>query len=335
MKKTFTILCSLVLLCGSCHKQAKYFPTNLEPTPIEIVRFDQALMNVSQAHVREDVRLLWNEYPDFMPVFTEDILGIAAADTDYLCQALPMFLEDTLYGFRETNQLAKELFANTRDIGKQLDRAFSRIHYLYPEWEMPQLYFYISGFNASIQFVEEDIAVGIDMYLGSDYPLYNRVVYDYQRITMRPECIATDVVSAYLFRHIPYTSDKSRLLENMLYRGKVMYLLSLVMAPEKEWDTFGYTEQQWRWCKKYERAIWHTMMDQKDLFKSENMVLTSYLNDGPFTSVISQEAPARLGTWIGYQIAESYMRHNKDITLQQLMQEGDAQKILENSFYKP
>lgn len=335
MKKTIAIISFVTLLCGSCHKRVSYFPNDLEPINIEVIRFDQSLMNVSQSRVREDVRLLWDEYPDFMPVFMENILGIAAADTDYICQALPMFLEDTMYGFKQTNLFAKDLFADTRNIEAQLNRAFTRIHYLYPEWELPRLYFYISGFNASIQFVDQDIAIGIDMYLGSDYPLYNRVVYDYQRITMRPECIATDVISAYLFRNIPYTSNKSRLLENMIYRGKVMYLLSLLMAPEEEWDTFGYTQEQWHWCEKYERSIWHTMMDQKDLFKSENIVLTSYLNDGPFTSVISQEAPARLGTWIGYRVIESYMRHNKDITLQQLMLEGDAQKILENSFYKP
>jgi hypothetical protein len=29
------------------------------------------------------------------------------------------------------------------------------------------------------------------------------------------------------------------------------------------------------------------------------------------------------------------MRHNEEVTLQELMEDGDAQKILEKSFYKP
>ena len=335
MERFKLLLWPILCLClVGCHKNT-YFPAHIEEVSVPIIRFDQALMNVNRETVREDIRVLWNEYETFMPVFMEDILGIAAEDTDYLCEALPNFLEDTVYGFQETNQRVKETFVNTQSIEKQLNTAFSRIHYLYPEWEIPQLYFFISGFNASILFLDNDIAVGADMYLGSDYALYNRVVYDYQKQTMRPECIATDVVSAYLFRHLPYTSDKSRLLENMLYRGKVMYLLAQIMSPQEKWETMGYTKQQWQWCEKYERSIWHKMMDQKDLFKAENMVLTSYLNDGPFTSEISQEAPARIGTWIGWRIAESYMQHNPEVSLQQLMAEGDAQAILENSYYRP
>jgi len=76
-------------------------------------------------------------------------------------------------------------------------------------------------------------------------------------------------------------------------------------------------------------------MDKRDIFKTENVVLTSYLNEGPFTAEISQDSPGRLGTWIGWRIAESYMENNRDVTLQQLMAEPDAQKILEESFYKP
>ena len=76
-------------------------------------------------------------------------------------------------------------------------------------------------------------------------------------------------------------------------------------------------------------------MDKKDLFKTESKILTSYLNDGPFTAEVSQNAPARLGTWMGWQITKSYMQHNPDVTLQQLLEDGDAQKILENSYYKP
>ena len=77
------------------------------------------------------------------------------------------------------------------------------------------------------------------------------------------------------------------------------------------------------------------MMDKHDLFKSETLVLTSYLNDGPFTSEISQDAPSRLGTWIGWQITKSYMNNNTQVSLQQLIANHDAQDILEKSNYRP
>ena len=336
MKRLIYILLIALCLIG-CRRGRQYFPTEskMEPVTVEFIRFDRALMNVSAASALDDIRLLYHEYPDFMPVFVEDILGIDPSDTAYLVEALPKFLSDTVYGFAQTNQREKELFADITDIEKEVDKAFTRIHYLYPEMTIPQLYLFISGFNSSIMFFGDDIAVGADMYLGSDYEFYNRVVYDYQKLTMRKECIAADVVSAYLFRNLPYTAKQSRLLDNMLYRGKIMYLLSLLLPDEKPWDVMGYTKEQWDWCLHYERAIWNTMMDKRDLFKTESVVLTSYLNDGPFTAEISQDAPSRLGTWVGWRIAESYMNHNDTVTLQQLMAEPDAEHILEYSFYRP
>ena len=64
-------------------------------------------------------------------------------------------------------------------------------------------------------------------------------------------------------------------------------------------------------------------------------MINSYLNDGPFTAEISQESPGRLGLWVGWRIVDSYMTNNKDVTLIELMGESDAQKILEQSYYKP
>ena len=252
-----------------------------------------------------------------------------------LLKQLPQFLEDTLYGFKQTNERERELFASTQDIEQQLSQAFARVNYLFPDIPIPNIYLFISGFNASILFVDEDIAVGADMYLGSDYEYYNRVVHNYQKVTMRKECIPVDVVSAQLFRHLPYTSTKSRLIDNMIYRGKIMYLLAQIFPNIPNYEVMGYTKEQWNWCIKHERAIWNLMMDKKDLFKNESLILTSYLNEGPFTAEISQDSPGRLGTWIGWRIAESYMNHNPEITMQQLIAEPDAERILQQSYYRP
>ena len=337
MKKIFIIHYSLFILLFfcACDKGRQYFPKDLAPQEVDIVRFDRDVMNVQEATVQEDIRVLYDKYPVFMPLWVEDILGIPSADTAYLTQQLPKFLNDTVYDFKQTNEREREVFADVTDLEKGLSKAFARIQYLYPEVEFPQLYLFISGFQTPIYFADEIVGIGGDMYLGSDYEYYNRVVYDYQKTTMRKECIPVDVVSALLFRTLPYTSTKSRLLDQMLYRGKVMYLCAQIFDQLPGYEVMGWTKDQWKWCEKNERAIWHLVMDKRDLFKTENIVLSSYLNDGPFTSEISQDSPGRLGVWIGWRIVESYMEHNKNVSLQELMSEPDAQKILELSFYKP
>ena len=329
------IICACSLI--SCHQGRTYWPkdSEMETQTVEIVRFDNSLLNVNSATVMQDIRVLYDEYPVFMPLWVEDILGISAEDTAYLAEALPQFLHDTLYGFEQTNAREKEMFADINDIQTAISQAFTRIKYLYPDTEIPSLYLFISGFNAPIYFADELIGIGADMYLGSDYEYYNRVVYEYQKQTMRKECIPVDVISAYLFRTLPYTSDKNRLLDQMIYRGKIMYLTSQIFDNLPAYEVMGWTKEQWQWCIKHERAIWHLVMDKRDLFKTESLVLTGYLNDAPFTSEISQDAPGRLGIWLGWRIAESYMEHNQTVSLQELMAEGDAQKILEESYYKP
>ena len=335
MNKYLYIIIACALALTACDRSRQYFPKDLPPVQIDIVRFDSALLALRSETVQQDVRQLYQDYPAFMPVFVEDILGIPSSDTTYLCQQIPAFLSDTVYGFAATNEREQALFADIEDIRIPLEEAFRRIDYLYPGTVIPSIYLFISGFNSSILFVEDDIAVGADMYLGSDYEFYNRVVYDYQKFTMRKECIPADVVSAYLFRRFPYTGAKSRLLDNMIYRGKIMYVLAQLFPTLTKAEVMGYTEEQWHWCEYYERDIWNLMMDKKDLFKTETLVLSSYLNDGPFTSEISQSAPSRLGTWVGWQIVDSYMEHNDTITLQSLIAEPDAEKILEYSHYRP
>ena len=67
------------------------------------------------------------------------------------------------------------------------------------------------------------------------------------------------------------------------------------------------------------------------------MKIQKYLTDAPFTPGLGDhnESAPKLGIWIGWQIVKKYMDKNPDVTLQQLMKETDAQKILHASRYKP
>jgi hypothetical protein len=322
------------MFCG-CGNKHHYIPKDIEPIGVEIVRFDNAQLAVRPDSVKQDIKQLYTDYESFMPIFVEGILGLQTEDTAYLCEMYAQFLTDTVMGFAQTNTTAQELFANVDSLQETLNMGFSRLHFLYPEWEIPTLYLFVSGFNSSVMYYEDIMGVGVDMYLGSEYPYYNQVVYDYQKQTMRKACVACDVLSMYLAYHISYNSKYNRLLEQMIFRGKQLFLLSQLLPNEPVWELIGYSKEQWDWCEQYEQAIWNRIMQKRDLFKTESNVLSSYMNDGPFTAEVTQDSPGRLGLWVGWRIVDSYMRNNKDVTLRELMNENDAQKILEQSYYKP
>lgn len=334
MRKSILIILAVVLC--ACGNKYQYIPKDIDPVEVEIVRFDIAQLAVNPDSALRDIRQLYADYEEFMPMYVEGILRIPTEDTTYLCEMYAQFLTDTVMGFRQTNALVKERFANVDSLQHALNTGFSRLHYLYPDWDIPpKVYLYVSGFNSSIMYYGDMMGVGVDMYLGSDYPYYNQVVYNYQKHTMCKEFVAGDLLNMYIAYNISYNSKYNRLLEQMIFRGKQMFLLSELLPDLPAWEVIGYTKEQWQWCERYERAIWNRIMSKKDLFKTESMLLNSYMNDGPFTSEISQESPGRLGLWVGWRIVESYMRNNESVTIQQLISEGDAQKILEQSFYKP
>jgi hypothetical protein len=260
-------------------------------------------------------------------------LDTAYNDTTAVSNLICGFNKDTTY--QKVNKKVLDTFRDVTDIETVVSDAFTTIHYYFPDQKLPDVYFYVSGFNRSVIINEKFIAFGTDFYLGSDYPPYKNFCYAYLLYDMRREAMATDIVSTTLFRMFTMNANQDRLLDNMLFRGKVMYLLSVVMPNEKPENIMGYTPEQWKWCTKYEKAVWGTMIDQKDVFSSDALLIKKYLNDAPFTAPISSESPGRIGTWIGSRIVESYMNMNKSVSLPQLMKETNSQKILENSGYRP
>lgn len=333
MRKSVLIILAVVL-CG-CGNKYQYIPKDIEAVEVEIVRFDSAQLAVRPDSVRQDIEQLYTDYEEFMPIFVEGILGLPTEDTAYFCEMYADFLTDTLLGFAQTNAKVQSMFSNVDSLQDALNEGFSRLHYLYPDWVIPTVYLFVSGFNSSVVYYDNMLGVGVDMYLGSDYPYYNQVVYDYQKSTMEKEYVVRDLMSMYLAYNIAYNSKYNRLLEQMIFRGKQLFLLSHLLPDAPAWQVIGYTPEQWAWCEHYEQAIWNRIMEKRDLFKTESRILNSYMNEGPFTAEVTQDSPGRLGLWVGWQIVKSYMHHNQEITILDLINEGDAQKILEQSFYKP
>lgn len=318
----------------SCRNSNRFqIDTRKNGIKVHIQRFDKDLITIDTTHTNAEIKKNYRNYPDFFPVFVSEILEVDPSDTDSVSLLVHNFLSDTT--FAKVNRDVLEKFSDVSAIENQLSGAFTYIHHYFPDIRLPQIYFFVSGFNRSIIIHSPFIAIGSDLYLGADYPVYKQITYEYLTYTMRPENIAPDVVSALLFSAFPMNSSENRLLDNMLYRGKIMYLLSVFMPDEKPEVLMGYTPQQWEWCERYEREIWAEMIDKKSLFSTDFREMDAYLNEAPFTAPVSQESPGRVGTWIGWQIVKSYMDKNREVSLQQLVNENNYQQLLEKSDYRP
>jgi hypothetical protein len=97
----------------------------------------------------------------------------------------------------------------------------------------------------------------------------------------------------------------------------------------------GYTTDQMSYCYKNEKNLWGFFAKDNKLYDNDLKLVSEFTSDGPFTRAISKECPPRIAMWLGKQIVKSYMEHNNNVTLEDLMNEKDMQKILLKSKYKP
>jgi hypothetical protein len=335
MKKLlfFTFFLAIFLLFTNC-RQRNRFAINVNENPVQVTinRFDKSLISLDTTNIVAGIENLHRQYPDFFPFFLSN-MGINPADTLLTAELIKDFLTDTT--FMSVNQEVLRQFADVRDIERSLSVAYTYIRHYFPEINLPNVYFFVSGFNLPIMMDDEFIAMGIDKYLGADFPLYLTITYRYMLASMNRENIAPDLVSALLFREFRIAREHNRLIDNMLHRGKIMFLLSVFMPDVKDEFLIGYTAEEIRWSRRFERQIWTRMIDQKDLFSTDRFLIRQYMHDAPFTGPISPDSPGRLGTWIGWQIVRSYMNRNQQVTLEELMRTTDFQRILEESGYRP
>jgi hypothetical protein len=130
-------------------------------------------------------------------------------------------------------------------------------------------------------------------------------------------------------------SVNTDLLSQMVYYGKMLYFLDCTMPGVADTLKIGYTGAQYDWCTRNESNLWAHLIGQKLLFNTNQQVYFKYINDGPTTSGLPGESPARLGQWVGWQIVRAWARKNPDIPVSGLMAERDAQQVLNQSGYKP
>lgn len=332
----YTILISSIL-CFSC-KNAKRFEidsTELKKTEkqLHIIRFDSAIINLDTYNATGYLKNLADKYPEIYANYFA-MLGISAADTAFSAGMILDLLTDSTYS--KVNSEVAQTFTNIEPVEKKMALVYTYFKTCFPDIPLPKLFFFVSGCNRSILIFPGYIGIGTDWYLGENYfEFYKKLSYEYLVQNMQPASIPVDITLALLKGSFPFHSESNRLIDNILYQGKLLYLISVMLPDETSENIAGYTSEQLAWCKKYEREIWAAIIDQKHLFSNDYKLIRDYTGDAPFTMPISQNSPGRVGNWIGWQIIKSYMENNTDITLQMLASDNNFQKILEKSKFKP
>uniref|UniRef100_UPI003AB28415 gliding motility protein GldB-related protein n=1 Tax=Barnesiella intestinihominis TaxID=487174 RepID=UPI003AB28415 len=266
----------------------------------------------------------------FFPVYCRHILGLG--DAPSFQKGLKMFLSNEaisqLYADTETK------FSNDTVWITELQNAFLRYNELFAPQKRPRILTHISGLNQSIVTIDTTLlSVSLDCYLGENYPLYEQRYYNYERNLHESNRIPIDVVEVWLRTLYPYQSQRNALLDRMIYEGKILYCLSQIFPRTNEYVLLGYSDKQAQWCKENEAEIWKQLIGKKHLFNTESMLINKYIEPAPFVSVLHQDAPGRLGRWIGLQIIKAYANEKKKEAIEIIETTDNGGEILSASKY--
>jgi hypothetical protein len=226
-------------------------------------------------------------------------------------------------------------FPDLIGINSSLTKALNRYKYYFNK-EVPQVVTFISAFNYTIVSLKNHLGIGLEMYLGSDCKYYPSLSYPQYKIRkMSREYIVADAMKGWAQSEWEFNDSISDFLSQMLYAGKMTYFLNMLMPDAPDSIKTGYSQEQLKWSEDNEKKTWSFFVDHRLIYSTDQNQIAKYINDGPSTSGFPKESPGGIAQWIGYNIINSYMNENPDVTLPQLMDDQDYKKILNQSKYKP
>jgi gliding motility-associated lipoprotein GldB len=332
----FFLICLAALSCNN-KKSVDISNINLN---IPIERFDQELSGLNSDSISEIAPVLRKKYTWFYDDYMEKMVGAGPTwDTVYYTN-LRSILRNKDY--LELSSTVAQTFPSLEKQQLELNQAFRYIKYYYPKQKFPRLISFISGFAVQTPIGNDYIGIGLDMFLGKNgdrfYPALRQSIPQYISRRFNPENISPRVIEAFIREEMFLENDADRtLISKMVYNGKILYFMDSVLPAITDILKIGYSTEQLEWCKENEAGIWAYFLENDLLFESDYMKIQRYLSEAPFTPGLGENSSSapKLGVWTGWQIVRQYMEKNPDISVQQLMLEKDAQKILAGSKYKP
>lgn len=339
MIRVLIILTGIVLLF-SC-KQSSAPDVSYIPAEFDIYRTEKDIRSI---HSREDFDKLYDEHPAFYNLFFNEVTGMYTGnDKDTMYTVLQHFLQDSM--MIAVNEKIDKKYNDLSDVKKDLQSFFRYLQYYFPDnIEVPNIYTLVSDFGHQIfLFVDENnrdgIGLGLDMFLSPDIPYKmmfpdNTNFSDYLTRSWSKDYIVKKVADLYV-NEIIGESPGHRLLDYMIYNGKVLYITGLLLPEKNDTIIHEYTGQEMDWCYENELQMWSFFLDQKLFYESNFSKIGKYVFPSPISPDMPEAAPGRTANFIGWQIIKAYMNRFPETTLKQLIDMEDSQLLLEKSKYKP
>ena len=327
MRKQIALLFTLLFILGCRQEKCEIDPAIADiAVKVDLERLERPFYGLKN---EKEVQAFLQQHP----VFTQKYLQRSqySSEEQLTGSLLQLTRDPNLQKFaKETEQH----FGDMADVQQDLTNAFKHLKYYYPRFLVPQVKTFVSGLlGPDIYLSDSLVIVGLDYFAGKkasyrpQQPDYILTRYEKENIT---PALVTLISSRY-----NKTDPNNTMLAEMVNYGKSYYFTKQMMPCTPDSLIIGYTDQQMADINYNEGKIWAHFIEKTLLFETSHFKVNKYTGERPNVPEISARCPGRIATWVGWQIVKKYMAENPQVTLPQLMAQDDAQKIFNQSKYKP
>jgi len=345
------VLCPLLIagILFSCNNQKNIPDVSSIKINIETKRFEQDFFAMDTTKVAESMKLVLQKYPHFTPDFVYNILGL---DLDSLlipgnqqAKAIRLFIHD----YAPIKDSSDLIYKNFRKETDAVKKGMQFVKYYFPQYKLPpSIITFIGPINANFEtsfgtqgdiLTAYGLGIGLQLHLGSNFSFYKSPEGQEQY----PDYLANNFDAPHIpvncMRNIiddlyPDKSNGKALIEQMVEKGKRLFLLTKFLPNTPDHICIGYTKKQMKEVYKNEAVIWNFFLNNDLLNNTEQDIVKNYIGESPKTPEFGEDAPGNLGSFSGLQIVRKYMEKFPDTTLSELMK-IDAREIYNQSKYKP
>lgn len=345
--KNFILVVSLSILLRSCKDEDNVPDVSDIKINLQLFRFEQDFFKIDTNNIGNGIAKLQQQYGNFTNDFLGNIMGLSfdGDDTDQVEDAIRQFIRD----YRPIKEDVDKQFKNLNDLRDQTAKGLQFVKHYFPRYNLPQkMITFIGPMDAFFQgslggygdvITADGLATGLQLHMGSDYSLYHsqmgQSLYPtYISRRFSPEYIPVNCIKNVIDDLFPDNSASRPLVEQMVEKGKRMYLLDKFMPFAEDTLKTGYTKSQLAGAYKNEGLIWNHFLTNSLVYNTEPGIIKGYIGDAPNTPEFGSGSPGYIGLFTGWQIVKKFMENNEEMSLEQLMR-TDARKVFEESKYRP
>lgn len=265
------------------------------------------------------------------PVVKDDFFQAASYKTeDELLSETMKLLQnpyiDTLY------QEVARIF-NTEALRIELEEAFKRIKYFYPDFEAPKVRTVYSGFGNDITYTDSLLVIGLDYYLGEE-ATFRPDEHEYVKVRLTPDHLVPHLIQFTSNRFNNTNIEDRTILDEMVFYGKALHFVKKMLPCTPDSLVIGYKADQLLNAQVSEQFLWAFFVENALLYDKKPLNIAKYIEERPGVPEIDRICPGRIGQWLGWRIVAKY-EEETGMEFQELMIKTDSREVLMQSKYRP